>query len=299
MGIVPRRVGGMELGSWQVSEAWGRRYLEAVGDDRPEYLESGLAPPLGLTAWALGSLLERLDLAPGAIHSLQELETLSPVQWGEVISATASIDGPKRRGGMEFITASYSLKDGSGRAVLKGRSTVLNVDAGAASTVGGKAPAPPNAQNGIQQGSGAPYDLPPIIKKPALASGDLPLVSKFITQSRLQAYAQATGDSNPIHLDPGFAATTQFGGIIAHGMLTLAFISQMMVAAFGRSWLETGTMRARFKGAAYLGDEVETCGQVTKEEPTSSGRLVACSVGLLNGRSGQELISGNATVKLT
>ena len=289
----------MQLGSWQVTEAWGRRYLEAVGDDRPEYLEAGLAPPLGLTAWALGSLLERLALPPGAIHSLQELETLSPVQWGEVISATASINGPKRRGGMELITASYSLTDGSGRSVVKGRSTVLNVDLEAASPLGRESSAPLNARSGTQEGAGAQHNLPPMIEKPSPASGDLPLVSKFITQSRLQAYAQATGDSNPIHLDPGFAATTQFGGIIAHGMLTLAFISQMMVAAFGRSWLETGTMRARFKGAAYLGDEVETCGQVTKEEPTSSGRLVACSVGLLNGRSGQELISGNATVKLT
>ena len=285
----------MELGNWQVTEAWGRQYLDAVGDDRPEYLEAGMAPPLGLTALALGSLLERLALPPGAIHSLQELETLGPVQWGEVISATAFVDGPKLRGGMEFITASYSLKDASGRAVLKGRSTVLHVDPEAASFVGGKSSAPPNAP----KETGARHNLPPTISKPAPASGGLPLVSQFITQGRLQAYAQASGDSNPLHLDPDFAATTQFGGIIAHGMLTLAFIAQMMVAAFGRSWMETGTMRARFKGAAYLGDEVETCGQVTNEEPISSGRLVACSVGLRNRRSGQELISASATVKQT
>lgn len=276
----------MDLGSWQVSKEWGRRYLEAVGDDRPEYFEvgiaeAGIAPPLGLTARALGALLERLALPPGAIHSLQELETLSPVQWGEVISATASIEGPKRRGGLEFITASYSLQDSSGRAVLKGRSTVLTVDPATASPVAKDSPAPP------------------IVAKPAPVSGGLPPVSKLITRDRLQAYAQASGDSNPLHLDADFAATTQFGGIIAHGMLTLAFIAQMMVAAFGRSWLETGTMRARFKGAAYLGDEVETGGQITKEEPISSGRLVACSVGLRNRRSGQELISASATVSLT
>ena len=108
-----------------------------------------------------------------------------------------------------------------------------------------------------------------------------------------------TGDSNPLHLDPEFAATTQFGGIIAHGMLTLAFIAQMMVAAFGRSWLESGTMRARFKGAAYIGDEVETCGQVTKDEDNLSGRNVTCSVGLRNRRSGQQLISASATVRPT
>ena len=279
----------------QITEAWGRRYLEAVGDDRPEYLEAGIAPPLGLTAWALGTLLERLELPPGAIHSSQEMETLGPVRWGEVISVSASIDGPKRKGGMDFTTASYSLTDGSGRAVLKGRSTVLNVDTGAASPVDRKSSAPPKGQDG----TGARHNIPPVMEKPAPASGDLPLVSKFITQGRLQAYAQASGDSNPLHLDPDFAATTQFGGIVAHGMLTLAFISQMMVAAFGRSWLETGTMRARFKGAAYLGDEVETCGRVTKEEPISSGRLVACSVGLRNRRSGQELISASATVRRT
>ena len=283
----------------QVTEEWGRRYLEAVGDDRPEYLETGIAPPLGLTAWALGSLLERLALPPGAIHSSQELETLGPVHWGEVISGTASIDGPKRRGGMEFITASYSLEDGSGRAVSKGRSTVFHVDPAPATPVGRESPAPPHAQEGTQEGTGARSNLPPISEIPAPASAGLPLVSKFITQARLQAYAQATGDRNPLHLDPDFAATTQFGGIIAHGMLTMAFIAQMMVAAFGRSWLETGTMRARFKGAAYLGDEVETCGQVTKEEPISSGRLVACSVGLWNRRSGQELISASATVRRT
>ena len=289
----------MELGNWQVTEAWGRRYLEAVGDARPEYLEAGIAPPLGLIAWALGSLLERLALPPGAIHSLQELETLGPVQWGEVISATASIDGPKRRGGLEFITASYTLTDDSGRAVLKGRSTVLTVDSPGASPVGRESSAPPNAQEGTQGGAGASHDPPPIIDRPAPASGGLPHVSKLITQGRLHAYAKATGDSNPLHLDPDFAATTQFGGIIAHGMLTLAFISQMMVAAFGRSWLETGTVRARFKGAAYLGDEVETCGHITKQDPISSGSLVSCSMGLRNRRSGQELISASATVKLT
>ena len=269
------------MGSWQVTHEWARRYLEAVGDDRPEYLEAGMAPPLGLTARALGTLLERLALPPGAIHSAQELEVLAPVQWGEVISATASIDGPKRRGGLEFITASYSLEDGSGRAVLKGKSTVLNIDPAAVSSVGRESSTPPTEEQTVP------------------ASGGLPAVTKVITQDRLRAYAQASGDSNPLHLDPDFAATTQFGSIIAHGMLTLAYVAQMMVAAFGRSWLETGTIRARFKGAAYLGDEVETRGQVTKEEPISSGRLVACSVGLRNRRSGQELISASATVRRT
>ena len=277
------------MGNWRVTEEWGRRYLEAVGDDRPEYfdpdLEAGIAPPLGITAWAVGSMLERLSLPPGAIHSLQELEILGPVHWEQDISATASIDGPKRRGGLEFITASYSVADRSNRVVLKGKSTVLNVD--------------PDAASPGRESSAASQNPPAKIDKPAATPAGLPKVSKIISQDRLHAYSKVSGDRNPIHLDPEFAATTQFGGIVAHGMLTLSFIAQMMVAAFGRSWLETGTMRARFKGAAYLGDEVETCGRVIKEEPSPSGVIVACSVGLRNTRSGQELISANATVRRT
>lgn len=126
----------------------------------------------------------------------------------------------------------------------------------------------------------------------------LPVVAKTITQKQLQEYAQASGDYNPLHLDPEFAAATQFGGIIAHGMLTLAFVSELMATRFGRAWLENGSLKVKFQGAAYLGDQVEAWGQVTKEEPTSEGRRVVCSVGVRNCKTRQDLIRGTATVKL-
>ena len=126
----------------------------------------------------------------------------------------------------------------------------------------------------------------------------LPGVVRTITQSRLNDYSEASGDRNPLHLDSEFAATTQFGGIIAHGMLTLAFISEMMTSAFGESWLKSGELKVRFKGAAYVGDEVEAWGEVTKDESVASHRVVVCSVGLRNRQDGRELISGTATVKV-
>ena len=124
------------------------------------------------------------------------------------------------------------------------------------------------------------------------------MVARTITPEQLRQYAQASGDFNPLHLDPAFAATTQFGGIIAHGMLTLAFVSEMMAAAFGRAWLESGALQIKFMGAAYLGDKLETWGQVTKEELHPQHRLVVCSVAVRNSQRGEELISGAATVKL-
>jgi 3-hydroxybutyryl-CoA dehydratase len=128
-------------------------------------------------------------------------------------------------------------------------------------------------------------------------SNPLPSVVKTISQEQLNSYAQASGDHNPLHLDAEFAATTQFGGIIAHGMLTLAFISEMMAAAFGKKWLESGSLKVRFKGAAYVGDEVETWGSVDKKDSQGQHQLVVCSVGVRNRNNGQEIISGTATVK--
>ncbi|WOD07360.1 MaoC/PaaZ C-terminal domain-containing protein [Marinomonas sp. GJ51-6] len=48
---------------------------------------------------------------------------------------------------------------------------------------------------------------------------------KIVTQADVQAFADVTGDTNPVHLDAEYAATTSFGQPIAHGMLTAGFIS--------------------------------------------------------------------------
>jgi 3-hydroxybutyryl-CoA dehydratase len=46
-----------------------------------------------------------------------------------------------------------------------------------------------------------------------------------VTEKDIQAFADVSGDHNPVHLDADFAATTQFKGRIAHGMLSGAYIS--------------------------------------------------------------------------
>jgi 3-hydroxybutyryl-CoA dehydratase len=137
-------------------------------------------------------------------------------------------------------------------------------------------------------------------KSPALPAGAVPglaPVSRTITQQQLDDYARASGDLNPLHLDPEFAAGTQFGGIIAHGMLTLAFIAEMMLAAFGRPWLESGSLKVRFKGAARVGDRVEAWGRVERRVQEPDCQLIVCSVGVRNQENGQEIISGTATLK--
>ena len=131
------------------------------------------------------------------------------------------------------------------------------------------------------------------------SAGDaaLPVIEKTITQDQIARYARASGDHNPLHLDPEFASNSQFGGIIVHGMLTLAFVSEMLTRAYGRSWLETGKLKVRLKAPAYPGDQVRTWGKMVKEDVREGKRVVVCAVGLSDSQ-GRELITGDATLCL-
>ena len=132
------------------------------------------------------------------------------------------------------------------------------------------------------------------MQRTALTVGEaLPTLRKHITQEQLQCYADASGDHNPLHLDPEFAAKTQFGGTIAHGMLVLAFLSEMLTAAFGQAWPESGRLKIRFRAPARPGDEVICGGKVTMVE----GGRVKCEVECRSG-SGEVLVSGEAEVSV-
>lgn len=125
----------------------------------------------------------------------------------------------------------------------------------------------------------------------------LPAIRKQITPALIRAYAQASGDLNPLHLDPEFAARTHFGGIVAHGMLLLAFIDEMLSEAFEESWLAGGKLRVTLKAPAYVGDELSTFGSATPGIPVGRRLLVTCRVGIKSQR-GQELLSGVASVRV-
>jgi 3-hydroxybutyryl-CoA dehydratase len=58
--------------------------------------------------------------------------------------------------------------------------------------------------------------------------GDSASISKTITDGDIRAFADVTGDHNPLHLDDDYAAKTRFGGRIAHGMLSASLISAVL-----------------------------------------------------------------------
>lgn len=116
-------------------------------------------------------------------------------------------------------------------------------------------------------------------------------VVKELSQEKIDRYALASGDGNPLHTDAEFAARTQFGGTIAHGMLVLAYLSEMLTAAFGQAWLSGGRLKVRFRAPARPGDTVTASGRVVRAE---AGRTV-CEVECRN-QNGETLISGEVEV---
>ena len=116
----------IDLGRWQITADGVREYLDAVGDASPVYLESGTPPPLMLTARVVGLLLERLSLPDGAIHSLQDVETLNAPPIGGEVSATAWLEPARERGGLQFLTVNYRIADSKGgREFQRGKTMVL------------------------------------------------------------------------------------------------------------------------------------------------------------------------------
>ena len=124
---------------------------------------------------------------------------------------------------------------------------------------------------------------------------DLPQVEKLIDQAHIERYARASGDYNPIHIDQEFAASTQFGGVIAHGMMVAAAISEMMTAAFGRNWADTGKTRIRFRSPVRPGQTITAQGKVRSVVETGRGDRILCSVSVVT-ENGETAIAGQAEV---
>ena len=126
------------------------------------------------------------------------------------------------------------------------------------------------------------------------AETELPPLVKQLTQEKINRYADASGDHNPLHIDPEFAKNTMYGGTIAHGMLTLAYVSEMMTRAFGKGWRAGGKLEINFLGPVRPGDTVTAKGKVTEKTEDNGQRTVRCDVWVENPK-GDKVIAGWAS----
>ena len=128
-----------------------------------------------------------------------------------------------------------------------------------------------------------------------VAGAELVAVEMTLSRERIRRYADAAGDHNPIHLDEVAAAGTQFGGIVAHGMLMLALVSASMTATFGAGWGADSRLKVRFRAPGRPGDTLRAGGTIERLREAGGGTVADCAVECRNGL-GELLISGEASV---
>lgn len=119
-------------------------------------------------------------------------------------------------------------------------------------------------------------------------------IEHLLTAADVAAFAALTGDDNPLHLDPQFAASTPFGRPIAHGMLTASFVSTVIGTLLpGPGALWTG-VRLSFVRPAFVGDRLSI--RLRVRHRSEATRTLVLDVTVL-GR-GEVLIDGEATVRM-
>lgn len=101
----------------------------------------------------------------------------------------------------------------------------------------------------------------------ALKPGDRAARTTLITDKMIRAFADLTGDTNPVHLDDDYAAGTRFGRRIAHGMIAAGLIS----AALANDLPGPGTVylsqSLQFRAPVYPGDIITTSVEVQSVRP--------------------------------
>lgn len=128
--------------------------------------------------------------------------------------------------------------------------------------------------------------------RPTLELNDTGSYTRTIAERDINAFADASGDYSPLHMDEAFARTTTFGQRVAHGLLTAGIISTVLgseIPGLGTIFLE---LHIRFMKPVYINDTVTATATVTEIiNPQRVRMLVACV-----NQHGDDVALGNAIV---
>ncbi len=119
-----------------------------------------------------------------------------------------------------------------------------------------------------------------------------PLVKEPVTKTQLVMYSGASGDFNPIHTVDEYAKEAGLGGVIAHGMLTMAFVGQMLTDTIGVEG-DLCTFGVRFTGMVRPGDVITCEGKVTETRIEEEKQVVSCDV-WASTQNGDKVVLGQA-----
>jgi 3-hydroxybutyryl-CoA dehydratase len=128
-----------------------------------------------------------------------------------------------------------------------------------------------------------------------LKIGDKFSSGKQITDAVVRAFAELSGDFNPIHLDEEFAKTTRFGRRIAHGMISGALISAVLGYEFKERKIVYLGQIMKFVAPVFIDDTVTATATVThirEDKPVITLETVCTN------QNGETVVCGEAAVMI-
>lgn len=120
-------------------------------------------------------------------------------------------------------------------------------------------------------------------------------VSKRVSMADIIGFAELTGDANPLHLDPEFAANSRFGGVISHGMLTAGLLSTVLGMKLPGTGAVYISQTLTFRGPVRPGDTITARAEVV--ELVSDRRRVRLATRIANQRD-EPVVDGEAWMLL-
>lgn len=125
-----------------------------------------------------------------------------------------------------------------------------------------------------------------------LSVGQSAEITRTVGAADIEAFAEVSGDDNPVHLDEAYARTTTFEGRIAHGMLSAAYISAVLGTKLPGPGAIYLSQSLRFRRPVKIGDEV-TARATVKALDEKRGHVTLETVCLVGGKT---VLEGEALV---
>ena len=232
--------------SVSVTQAAIENYARACNETNPRYFDAAspggiVAPPMyaAVATWTplinaitdpeLGVDLVRL------LHNAQEMDFLAPIRPQDSIISRGNVAAIESVAGGETLTIELDAHNQRGDAVNRTRFTVF---------IRGRRGAGPGAKE-----PESAFD----------AERSLFATTETIDRDQTVRYAEASGDRNPIHLDPKIAAMAGLPSIIVHGLCTMAFAARALLDGLCAS--DPTRLRrlvAHFARPVFPGDTITT-----------------------------------------
>lgn len=126
-----------------------------------------------------------------------------------------------------------------------------------------------------------------------LKIGDSSSFRKTITETDVVMYAGLTGDFNPIHIDEVYACSVPFGRRIAHGMLSMSLLTNVLGNKFPGLGTVILDVQCRFVAPVFINDTITV--EVTVAEKIEKHKFVKMNARFFN-QHGKDVIVGTTLV---